>query len=77
MKARYPFVALAVLTLAMTALAIVFTVHYVDSDNHKFCSLIVAYTSGPAPSTAAGVARTGQLLQLGRSLGCQGVPRAG
>lgn len=70
MRARYAFVALTVLSLLVGAASVLFTVHYVTASNHKFCSLISAYVSGPAPTTAAGIARTAQLTQLGRSLGC-------
>lgn len=78
-RTRYAFVALAVLTLVMTAVAIVFTVHAIAANDRKFCDVMNAFTATPVQAPAspkASPARESQFewyerfLALGRSLGC-------
>ena len=79
MKTRYAFVVLAALTVLLTAIAILFTVHYVNQANHKFCQVVTAVASTPVQkpaNPASAPVRQSQyewqqrFAALGRSLGC-------
>ena len=52
MRGRYPFVVLALLTLALSAANLLFTTHEVNSNNRQWCSTVNLLTSQPVPRPA-------------------------
>lgn len=79
MKVRYAFVVLAALALLLSAGNLLFTVHEVSANNHKFCQVVAGVTAVPLPkpaNPAANPSRENQyewyerFVSLGRSLGC-------
>jgi hypothetical protein len=65
--------------VVLFGLSILFTVHYVNSANHKFCAVVGGVTSVPVPKPADPAGNPSrekqyelyeQFVSLGRSLGC-------
>lgn len=78
-RARYAFVALVALSLAIAVASVMFTVHYVGASNRKFCQVIDATTAVPVQRPADPAANPSRetsyewyerFAALGRSLGC-------
>lgn len=52
MRARYPFVALAVLSLLLSAASVLFTVQEISANNRQWCDTMNLLTSQPVPRPA-------------------------
>ena len=68
-----------VVPVVLFGLSILFTVHYVNAANHKFCQVVTAATATPVARPANPAANPSReqawewyerYAQLGRSLGC-------
>lgn len=68
-----------VILVALIGVSMLFTVHYVNAANHKFCQVINGFTSVPVarpvnpsanPSRVQAYEWYERFLALGRSLGC-------
>lgn len=79
MRARYAYVALVVIILAVTAANILFTVNYVRHASHDFCGVVRAATATPVQRPADPAANPSRVqswewyerfVTLGQSLGC-------
>ena len=69
----------SLIPVILFGLSILFTVHYVDAANHKFCQVISGVTAVPVPAPADPAANPSrekqfelyeQFVSLGRGLGC-------
>lgn len=71
--------AIAVVSLALAAANVAFTVHQVSANDQKFCQVITGFTAVPVPKPADPAANPSReqsyewylrFADLGRSLGC-------
>lgn len=79
MKERYSFVILVIISVLAAAIAVGISIHEIDVNNAKFCDLVRAVTSVPAPKPADAAANPSRerayidyqkFVQLGVRLGC-------
>lgn len=79
MRARYAFVVLALLALALAGTSMLFTVNYVAANDRRFCQVITGFTATPVQRPADAAANPsretsyewyGRFVKLGRELGC-------